>query len=347
MDLIDQTQLSTEQKGYIEQLKIASMGLMTVINDVLDYSKLEAGKMKLDAIPFEPKLVLEGSVAAIAAAAEQKDLIVKSSFPASGVPVKLIGDPNRLRQILLNLLNNAVKFTRQGSIEASVEVLEQDRTGRVILRFAVKDSGIGIDSKHLTDIFTKYNQAAPAIATEFGGTGLGLSICKSLSNNMGGSIGVDSTIGVGSTFWVQIPFNSPPTMTVNQSPMIAKEDAKKHAKARNLKILVAEDNGVSQKLLSKMLSRLGHQATVVANGKEALNAVQEHSFDLVLMDIQMPVMDGIEATKAIRSSGKAELPIMGLTASVRREDFQDIGLNDWIGKPVRLKELQAKISSIM
>ena len=340
IDLLDQTDLTDDQAGYVKMLKTSAMSMMTVINDVLDFSKLEAGKLKLDNVPFEPKAVVDGTLAAVQQSVEEKGLCLTHSFP-KGVPVKLMGDPNRLRQILLNLLNNAVKFTHHGHISAKIEMLEEDELGRVLLRFSVTDTGIGIDSHNLSNIFRKYNQAAPAIANFYGGTGLGLSISKSLVSGMGGTIGVDSEVGKGSKFWFQIPFHRPKV-----TPRIQKEPTTSNEAVSNLRILVAEDNGVSQKLISKMLSRLGHNATIVENGELAVKEVQGNNFDLILMDIQMPVMDGIDATKEIRSLGM-KLPIVGLSASVRREDFLDIGLNDWISKPVRLKELQTKITEVL
>ena len=340
-----------------------------MINDVLDYSKLEAGKMNLDIVSFEPKAVMEGSVAAVTVAAEEKGLELQCNIPAKGIPVKLMGDPNRLRQILLNLLNNAVKFTQHGSIKASVELLkssppspshEEEKNelahnhhqDSVLLRFSVEDTGIGIDPKHLKDIFRQYNQAAPAISSAYGGTGLGLSICKSLVACMHGEIGVDSTPGKGSNFWFQIPFPRPKvgddTPVQSSSPtnaVVSTDSSDVAATTNDLNILVAEDNGVNQKLISRMLSRLGHKVTVVDNGEQAVHKVQQTNsgYDLILMDIQMPVMDGIDATKEIRCLGLT-VPIVGLTASVRREDFESIGFNGWIGKPVRLKELQTKLS---
>ena len=339
IDLLDQTNLNSDQKGYVKLLQTSAMSLMAVINDVLDYSKLEAGKLKLSMLPFEPKAVVDGSLAAVSPSVEEKGLILNNFF-ATGVPVKLMGDPNRLRQILLNLLQNAVKFTHKGSVELSTERLE-DTSGRVVLRFSVKDTGIGIDSSNLSNIFRQYNQAAPAIATAYGGTGLGLSISKSLVSCMGGSIGVDSTIGKGSTFWFQVPFDRPKVV-----PQPTAETAAAAEEQGGLSILVAEDNGVSQKLITKMLGRLGHKVKVVENGLLCVQEVQKGGYDLILMDIQMPVMDGIDATKEIRSLGLT-LPIVGLTASVRREDFQDLGLNEWIGKPVRLKELKTKILALV
>mmetsp|Transcript_26899 Transcript_26899/g.39791 ORF Transcript_26899/g.39791 Transcript_26899/m.39791 type:complete len:666 (-) Transcript_26899:35-2032(-) len=353
IDLLDQTNLTTEQEGYVKLLKASSAGLMNVINDVLDFSKLEDGRMKLDITPFEPRQVVDGTLAAVAASIKGKGLTLNKSFP-SKIPVKLMGDPNRLRQILLNLVNNAVKFTHRGTVDVDVEIVKEENSPEnrkkensprdcILLRFSVRDTGIGIDAKHLSNIFKKYNQAAASISTTYGGTGLGLTICDRLVTSMNGEIGVESALGEGSKFWFIIPFSCP--IVESRTPVEPEKFCEMPASAE-LRILVAEDNKVNQKLISKMLSRLNHTSKIVVNGLEAVREVQEHAYDLVLMDIQMPIMDGIDATKEIRSKGMTT-PIIGLTASVYRTDFMDLGLDGWICKPVRLGDLQKTIGLVM
>lgn len=338
IDLLSQTNLSTEQRGHVNVLQNAGSSLMAVINDLLDYTKLEAGKMDLESISFEPRAVVEGSVASISARAEQKGLTVTTSV-ATGIPVKVVGDPNRLRQILLNLLNNAVKFTSTGSIKVSVSC-KDDSDEQVAIRFEVEDTGIGISESRHAQIFRTYSQADPSIARNYGGTGLGLTICERLAKIMKGKIGVESELGRGSKFWFEIPF-------ANAKGFQSEEKTEETVDGpMGLEILVAEDNKVNQKLVTAMLKRLGHHVTVVSNGELAVQKLASGKFDLVLMDIQMPVLDGIEATKEIRSRGW-DCPVIGLTASYQRSElsfYQQVGMNDCISKPVLTQGLRAAIS---
>ena len=343
VDLLDQTHLDSEQRSFVRLLKSSACSLMTVINDVLDFSKLEAGKMKLEHIPFEPKAVVQGSMEAVRPAIEDKGLCFNLDWGAR-IPFKILGDPNRLRQILLNLLQNAAKFTPEGSVRVRVEhAKEKDEKGRALLKFHVADTGIGINPTHLKRIFVQYQQADPSIARQYGGTGLGLSICKYLVENMGGRIGVESELGVGTTFSFTIPCEVPEERATERQD---DEGHAPHNEACTLHVLVAEDNIVNKKLVASMLKRMGHTAMLVENGKEAIDAIEHTKFDVILMDIQMPVMDGIEATRRLRSSGYNHLPIIGLTASVHRTDYEELGFNDWISKPVPMKDLKAKLYHI-
>jgi K+-sensing histidine kinase KdpD len=323
IDLLDQTNLTTEQKSYIKLLKASQQGLMTVISDVLDYSKLEAGKMKLEAIAYEPFSVVEGSMEVVRGSCEEKGLALTLDWHKS-VPFKLLGDPNRLRQVLLNLLSNSVKFTNQGEIRVEVMKVDQDSMmGRndgpppatasknsknttrsdpaSMIKFVIHDTGPGIQKEHLSMIFNDYYQGSVSVARTHGGTGLGLSICKLLVSKMGGTIGVTSEYGKGSSFWFCLPAIVPEEAapdveeTVN-SPLVPE------ALLDKLNILVAEDNLVNQKLVQRILERMGHHSIIVENGREAITTIEEHKnrgdrFDVVLMDIQMPVMDGLEATR--------------------------------------------------
>jgi CheY-like chemotaxis protein/nitrogen-specific signal transduction histidine kinase len=352
IDLLDQTDLNKEQRSFVKLLKSSAQGLMTVINDVLDYSKLEAGKMKIETIPYEPLSVLEGCLSAVRASCEEKNLYLTMDWNKK-IPFKLLGDPNRLRQVLLNILSNAVKFTSNGGIHVQAHLTSLDPTTTTtapeeteypsMIKFIVTDTGMGISKKHQGVIFNQYQQGSVSVARNFGGTGLGLSICKLLIGTMGGAIGLESEPGHGTSFWFTLPLQIP------------KDDGDDHVEesldASNrveggLHILVAEDNKVNQKLLGSMLKRMGHTWDFAENGKVALERVEKTTYDVVLMDIQMPVMDGLEATRRIRSLGYADLPILGLTASVSRSDFTELGFNDWLPKPIPMKELTNRLYRI-
>lgn len=349
IDLLDQTDLNKEQRAFVKLLKSSAQGLMTVINDVLDYSKLEAGKMKIESIPYEPLSVLEGCLAAVRASCEEKNLYLTMDWNKK-IPFKVIGDPNRLRQILLNILSNAVKFTTNGGIhvQALLTSLDatttpQDTETASMIKFIVTDSGMGISKKHQGIIFNQYQQGSVSVARNFGGTGLGLSICKLLIGTMGGYIGVESEIGHGTSFWFTLPLQLP--KDDGDDPVEESLDASNRSE-RGLHILIAEDNKVNQKLLASMLKRMGHTWDLAENGKVAIERVETTTYDVVLMDIQMPVMDGLEATRRIRSLGYSDLPILGLTASVSRSDFTELGFNDWLPKPIPMKELNNRLYRI-
>jgi len=340
IDLLGHTLLDKEQTDYIKLLQNSSSAMMTVINDLLDYTKLEAGKMTLESIPFDPRAVVEGALAAITPNAEKKGLRIENNL--ENMPEDLIGDPNRVRQILLKLLHNAVKFTEHGSVSITVSATKTlDPDDRVLLRFAVQDTGIGISEEGSKRMFSKYQQANPSVAAKYGGTGLGLAICKRLVEAMGGNIGLESEIGKGSTFWFSIAFSLPTLEKVMREvePSPIEIDPKTH-------VLLVEDNLINQRMMSSMLKRLGHQVTVAGNGLEALEEIKNNTFGLVLMDVQMPIMDGIEATKQIRSMGftQCQLPVLALTAGVRTEEHDNIGVNDWLTKPLRPRDLKHAIN---
>lgn len=527
--------LTGEQRGYIKLLKSSANQLMTVINDVLDYSKLEAGKMKTERIPFELLSVVQGSMEAVRGSCEEKGLSLtleyggndddeddydddegdhekpganngindrrktirrrrsfdgksgimrglrrrkvgrthsfnnknkSDSHPnikSNDIPFRILGDPNRLRQVLLNLLSNAVKFTEKGGIHVRVSSFTTKKTsattsfstdqgerrtvtrrssmsswvpeenksrrkvarrrssmssttsvetkesgGRVArrrssmschtpeetndegnvvivrdpiivpnavtsktkaeassrsLRIVVTDTGMGISKEQQNTIFEKYQQANLSVARNFGGTGLGLSICKLLvQQTMGGTIGVDSDEGRGSSFYITLPIEVPKEISDESSRGVnGGEENQKNGTSMN--VLVAEDNKINQKLVANMLKRMGHKSTLVENGRQAIDMIESrHSqqesassdcptkyigFDAVLMDIQMPVMDGLEATRRLRTMGYTDLPILGLTASVKRSDYEELGFTDWLPKPILMKDLKAKLLKLV
>jgi CheY-like chemotaxis protein len=343
LELLAHTILNSQQKEYVDLMENSAVTLTAVINDLLDFTKLEAEKMKLEVIPFDIRGVVAGSLAAVRPKAEAKGLELSSEYDGdlSGV---LLGDPNRLRQILLNCFRNAVKFTHEGSIGLRVRKLACTDRGRVHLRFVVTDTGICISQEHRQHIFKKYVHADPSVARNFGGTGLGLAICKTLVELYGGTIGVDSTVGQGSEFWFELPLERSHRA---KTPKISRQPSTKNFTSLN--VLVADDNKINQKLACAVLKRMGHSSTVAVNGLQAVKAVQMNKYDIVLMDVQMPEMDGIQATKEIRGQGWSanDFPVIGLTADFRsaeRGKYLAVGMNDCLGKPLRMDDLQAVIA---
>jgi signal transduction histidine kinase/ActR/RegA family two-component response regulator len=357
-DLLSHTRLTSEQSSFVQLLKSSSQGMMTVISDVLDYSKLEAGQMKIERIAYEPLGVLHGSMAAVRSSCEDKGLHLTMTWNKK-IPFRIMGDPNRLRQILLNLLSNAIKFTKTGGIEVDVLFIEvpdestkrrnsSDSTKSTSktkswIKFVVTDTGCGIPKEHQKTIFEKHQQGNVSVARNYGGTGLGLSICQLLVNSMKGDIGVDSHEGHGSSFWAALPIELPEECSSTSDESETNFEETDHS----LNILLAEDNRINQKLMKNIFKRFGYELTIAQNGKEAVDMVQKDSYDVVFMDIQMPVMDGLEATRRLRSMGYKDLPIYGLTASVKQSDFIELGFNDWLPKPIPMNDLKAKLQKLL
>lgn len=340
--LLEDTPLNEEQRRLATLASESTSGLLNVVNDILDFSKLDAGMLTTESIGFSVGELIDGVTTLLRPRAYAKDLHLESTKD-EGVPEWLNGDPNRIRQILLNLTSNAIKFTERGAIRiiASHRALANDL---VELRIEVTDSGIGISRDVQDRLFTPFTQADTSVSRKYGGTGLGLAICKQLCLTMGGAIGVDSGPGHGSRFWftvqcerVKVPTVSAPPL----QPVIA-------AIGRPLSILVAEDNRIIRALISKLLSKRGHRADLVCNGKEAVAAVQDKSYDIVLMDMQMPEMDGITAAMTIRSlpGPEREIPIVALTANAlvgQRESCLAAGMNDYLSKPFEPADFYAAI----
>jgi CheY-like chemotaxis protein len=342
--LLASSGLNAEQTETVDMLQTSAHALMAIINDLLDFTKLEAGKMKIETIPFEVRGVLDGSVACVQPQVNEKGLKVSCRID-QGVPIKVMGDPNRLRQVVLNMFSNAVKFTSHGGVHIESMMMHQE-DGSIRIRFTVADTGIGIPNEKCERIFNAYQQADVSVSRNYGGSGLGLTICKSLVENMGGEIGVDSVLGQGTTFWFEIPFGH---YVKASAPEEKKTDSDSNPwdEITGLQVLVAEDNKVNQKVVVRMLQRLGHHPTVVENGQECVAEITSSSkeYDLVLMDWQMPVMDGIDATKEIRRKGynMSDLPIVGLTASIQFLDWFELGMNDCLKKPIRISDLKAAL----
>jgi len=348
--------LNAEQYEYAQIASFSGEILLSLINDILDFSKIEARKLELETLDFDLRSTLKDTVDLLAIGAHEKGLeLVCLVEPA--VPLLLRGDPGRLRQILINLGGNAVKFTDKGKIVIRVSLDGEDEQN-VTIRFAVSDTGIGIPANRLDSLFSPFTQVDSSKTRKYGGTGLGLAISKQLAELMGGKIGLESEAGKGSTFWFTAVFEKQPIGPGSADEIFAKikdEEAMERCAAepaiyedgkRKIRILVTEDNPVNQKVAQAMLRKMGLRADVAANGQEAVNALQMIPYDLVLMDCQMPVMDGLEATRFIRNdvSGviNPRIPIIAMTASTMRGDRDkciQAGMSDFIAKPVQQREL--------
>jgi CheY-like chemotaxis protein len=320
---------------------------LVIINDILDFSKMEAGKLSLDPIEFDLAASIDNIMQLLASRAEQKKIRLLHSV-AADVPARLIGDPGRWRQIVVNLVGNAIKFTEQGEVVVRVALGQRDSAGDT-LHVSVADTGIGIAAASHAAIFDSFAQADASTTRKFGGTGLGLSIASQLTRLMGGRIWVESETGVGSTFHVEIPFQLSPVdeLPVLQIPVPAQPEG-----FRPLRVLLAEDNAVNALLASVLLRKVGHHVTHVVTGRKVLEALALHEFDLILMDVQMPDMDGLEATGVIRRSEAStgrHIAIIAFTAHAMAEDrrrFLDAGADGYLTKPFTPEQLHAVIASI-
>ena len=348
IELLLDTDLDEEQRHYAEIVRTSGDALLAQINDTLDFSKIEAGRMELEQLAFSLPSLLESVMVILAPRAREKELGFDFSLDPE-VPRYLVGDPLRIRQVLINLVGNAIKFTSSGRVDLQVTRAPQTEE-RDILRFSVMDTGIGISPKAMLSLFNAFEQADSSTTRRFGGTGLGLAISKGLVELMGGKIGVESEEGKGSRFWFSLSF--PRREPRKLSPESGKDmgEKKSHTsrvpKPRKEKILLVEDNPVNQQVTLAMLFKMGYAAEVVENGMEALIRTKERIYDLILMDIQMPGMDGFETTRQIRSrearKGERPLPIIAMTAhalSGYREKCIAAGMDDYVTKPISPREL--------
>lgn len=344
--LLLNTNIDPEQRDCIETIRSSGDSLLAVISDILDFSKIEGGMLDLERESFDLQECLETSVNMVAEAAASKCLSLGFKIDPA-VPGQLVGDLTRLRQILVNLLGNAVKFTETGSIHISVSSLgTPDKEYEI--QFVVRDSGIGISSDRMSRLFQSFSQVDASTTRRYGGTGLGLAICKHLAELMGGRIWAESIPGKGSTFYFTIraeASNEPSERRPEESPALL-ASASDPERLVHLRILLAEDNVVNQKVALRMLGRLGYRADIAADGLEVLKALQSHHYDVVLMDVQMPEMDGLEATRSIRRMPGRQPYIIAMTAHAMKGDREEClgaGMNDYVSKPVRIEELNAAL----
>jgi len=350
MGLVLATTLDEEQRENLKVAKTSADALLTVLNDILDFSKIEAGRLELESIPFSVRHCVAAAVNTLEFVAREKGLDLSASVHPE-VPDQLIGDPHRLRQVLLNLINNAVKFTKAGSVRVQVR-LEEERDGIATVRFDVTDTGIGLSKEQQKLIFEPFRQADGSVTRKYGGTGLGLAICARLVELQGGSMSVRSTPGEGSTFSFETRCGvcSDTDVDSHKRP----ERTRLRATPRpGLRVLLAEDNRVNQLLVVRLLQSRGHHVSVVNDGRAALEAIEQQSFDLILMDIQMPEMDGLEATRILRErerAGRPTAPIIAMTAHAMKGDRDkciEAGMRGYISKPIQPEELFEMMEDIM
>jgi PAS domain S-box-containing protein len=334
------TELTEKQREYLTAIKLSGDTLIVLINDILDLAKVDAGKMTFEQIPFKLAASVSAMVHLFETKIQEKNLALVMEYDAK-IPEVLLGDPVRLHQVILNLVSNAVKFTSDGTITVGVRMLVQDPE-KVILEFAVTDTGIGIEEGKLSTVFDDFQQATSGTSRLYGGTGLGLAIVKNLVEPQGGTIHVKSRVGVGSTFSFILSFGKTTEKADAESGLTIELEAG----FKDVKILVVEDIALNQLLMKTLLEDFGFEMDVAGNGKIALEKLRTTRYDIVLMDLQMPVMNGFEATEYIRNELHLTVPIIALTADVTTVDVEKckaVGMNDYISKPIDDKLLYSKI----
>lgn len=340
--LLLDTSLSKQQREFADNIRICSESLLTVINDILDFSKIEAGKLQLENNEFNLGELLDDCVKTLNFSANQKSLNLK--IEKSNFKTLFVGDSGRVRQVLTNLLNNAIKFTEKGSVVLKCsEVFSHDQS--TLLYFEVIDTGIGISNEAMAKMFKSFSQADNSVSRKYGGTGLGLSISKKLIELMGGVIGLESKVNSGSRFWFKINLPIGENIVSNTPEVTNPFGSLELKNKKPFRILVAEDNSINQKVTLRQLEKLGYYADAVANGLEVIAALEFAPYDLILMDCQMPELDGFQATKKIRAHSSKHLnqiPIIALTAnafSTDRDQCLESGMNDYLSKPTKLEDL--------
>jgi PAS domain S-box-containing protein len=337
------TELTAKQKEYLTAIKVSGDALIVLINDILDLAKVDAGKMSFESIPFKMAYSISSMLHLFETKIQEKNLKLIKEYDQR-IPEVLMGDPVRLHQVILNLISNAVKFTSEGTITVSVlQLSENDES--VTIEFSVTDTGIGIPENKKSTIFENFQQASSNTSRIFGGTGLGLSIVKQLVEPQGGSIQVESELNEGSRFSFVLSFQK----TTNQAETV-NDIIELDTEIKDIKVLVVEDMALNQLLMRTLLDDFGFSSDITANGKLAIDKLARHKYDVILMDLQMPEMNGFEATKYIRETLKSDIPIIALTADVTTVDLakcKEVGMNDYIAKPVDERLLYSKIVGLV
>lgn len=347
LDLLRQTQLTEEQDYFARIIDKSAHSLLSVVNDILDFKKIEAGKLELDEVVFSPQDMLDDVQATFYAPLHHNKLTLTVRI-AESVPPKLVGDEIRIKQILINLIGNAIKFTpEQGRISVALSGSADTKAKRFQLNISVSDTGIGMTEEQQQNLFSPFSQADTSTTREFGGTGLGLDISRQLAEMMQGGITLESTKGQGSTFIVTLNLGCLELATREESALLDADDGLQEGP---LQILVAEDDHTNQKVIRAMLAKLGHKVTIVENGTEVEPALKQSDFDVIMMDYHMPEMDGITATKLLREKPEfLNLPIVALTAATSTEERDrclKAGMNDFLTKPYTLDGLSKVLGKI-
>lgn len=357
-ELVLDTELTAEQRDNLGLVKLSAESLLAIINDILDFSKIEAGRFAVESIPFDLRKNLGDTMNAFALRAKQKDLNLVHFVP-SELPEKVVGDPGRIRQVLVNLVGNALKFTERGEISLHVhkENVQKEKDGYIWLHFTIRDSGRGIPEEMREKIFEPFTQEDGSMSRNYGGTGLGLTISKRLAEKMGGTIWFESQTGKGSTFHftVELKLETAAVPAVENAISAADVSAAFAGQKRQdqPRVLLVEDNAVNRTLALRLLERKGFAVTVAMDGQAALEELEKADFEIVLMDIQMPRMDGLTATAAIRAREKitgAHLPIVAMTAHALKGDRErclEAGMDSYLSKPIRTTELFATIETLI
>ncbi len=339
--LLADSPLTPEQADHVECIRVSGDALLSIIDDILDFSKIEAGKLHLEYVDTDLRALVSQCVKLVEHKASEKGVPIRIEIDPA-IPRAVRTDPVRIRQILLNLLSNAVKFTARGAVDISILSMGS-RDSKVNLRFAVKDSGIGITPEQQRQLFQPFVQADTSTTRKFGGTGLGLAICRRLVDMMGGEILLASEPGSGSTFWFTVPLEVSPDAET-PLPLLAEPPQLVGRNDRGI-VLVADDNAVNQRVTAKMLEKLGFTCEIAVNGVEAVHLFEQKRYKAVLMDCFMPEMDGFEATRRIRSSHpNTRIPIIALTANALAQDrikCLESGMDDYVSKPIRRETLAA------
>ena len=329
--LLGKSELDEQQKYYLSSIRTASENLLVIINDILDLSKIEAGKIALEQMPFDLKKIMSQSANMLTHKAEEKGLVLSQQIDPRIAP-KLIGDPFRINQVLMNMLSNAIKFTEKGSVDLRAALTNDDNAFQTIL-ITIRDTGVGISEAFIDNIFKKFTQEDETVARKFGGTGLGMSITRQLMELMGGSINITSRKDAGTTISLQFRFKIGSEKVFEKKRAISKSDT---GNIKGKKILLVEDNELNRLLAFTILKQYGALVSVAENGAVAVDLMRNEKYDIILMDVQMPVMDGITATQIIRKEINATIPIIALTANAikgKEEQYIQAGMNDCITKP--------------